>query len=153
MKVIVDANIVFSAILNTNGKIGDLLLNSKGIIEFIAPRYMLREIVKYHHKIMSLANIDREELERIQYHIVRNITFISEEQIPDNYWIKAEKIVHDVDAKDTPYIAFSNYMRVKIWTGDKALIKGLLKKGFKKCISTNALFEYREQRNSKRKNL
>lgn len=37
MKVIVDANIVFSALLNTNGKIGDLLLNSNNLIEFIAP--------------------------------------------------------------------------------------------------------------------
>lgn len=28
MKVIVDANIVFSAILNSNSKIGDVLINS-----------------------------------------------------------------------------------------------------------------------------
>lgn len=32
MRIIVDANIVFSAILNTNSKIADLLLNSKGIL-------------------------------------------------------------------------------------------------------------------------
>lgn len=34
MRIIVDANIIFSAILNTNGKIGDLLLNSHNIFEF-----------------------------------------------------------------------------------------------------------------------
>jgi len=29
VKIIVDANIIFSGILNSNGKIGDLLINSK----------------------------------------------------------------------------------------------------------------------------
>ncbi len=47
MKIIVDANIVFSAILNTNSKIADLLLNSKGFFDFIAPDYLLTETKKY----------------------------------------------------------------------------------------------------------
>ena len=34
MKVAVDTNIVFSAILNTNSKIGDILMNSESIFEF-----------------------------------------------------------------------------------------------------------------------
>jgi len=44
VKIIVDANIVFSAILNTNGKIGDLLINGGSRIEFIAPEFMRFEI-------------------------------------------------------------------------------------------------------------
>ena len=44
MKIIVDANIVFSGILNTNGKIGDLLINSKKQFEFIAPDFLRTEI-------------------------------------------------------------------------------------------------------------
>ena len=39
MKFILDANIVFSGILNTNGKIGDLLINSKQYFTFIAPDF------------------------------------------------------------------------------------------------------------------
>lgn len=34
VKIIVDANIVFSGILNSNGKIGDLLINSRKYFEF-----------------------------------------------------------------------------------------------------------------------
>ncbi len=34
MKIIVDTNIIFSTILNTDSKYGDLLLNSDGIFEF-----------------------------------------------------------------------------------------------------------------------
>jgi len=36
MNVIVDTNIAFSAILNTSGKISDLLLNSHGLIQYFS---------------------------------------------------------------------------------------------------------------------
>jgi predicted nucleic acid-binding protein len=51
MRIIVDANIIFSAILNTDGKIGDVLLNSQNIFDFVAPRFLKDEIKKYHEKI------------------------------------------------------------------------------------------------------
>jgi len=35
MKIVVDANIIFSGILNSNGKIGDLLINSGKFFSFI----------------------------------------------------------------------------------------------------------------------
>jgi predicted nucleic acid-binding protein len=40
VKIIVDANIIFSGILNSNGKIGDLLINSKDVLQFIAPEFL-----------------------------------------------------------------------------------------------------------------
>jgi len=43
VRFIVDANIVFSGILNTNGKIADLLINSKQYFTFIAPYFLRRE--------------------------------------------------------------------------------------------------------------
>jgi len=39
VKIIIDANIVFSGILNSNGKIGDLLIDSKKYFSFIAPNF------------------------------------------------------------------------------------------------------------------
>ena len=44
MNLIVDANIVFSGILNSNGKIGDLLINSTSVFEYIAPEFLRHEI-------------------------------------------------------------------------------------------------------------
>jgi predicted nucleic acid-binding protein len=44
VKIIVDANIVFSAILNTNSKIADILLNSKGTFSFLAPDFLETEL-------------------------------------------------------------------------------------------------------------
>jgi len=66
--------------------------------------------------------------------------------IPEIKWILAENLVKDIDNKDTPYIAFSLFYKCKIWSGDKALRKGLANKGFKNIISTEELFKDRETR-------
>ena len=68
--------------------------------------------------------------------------------IPESIWISAENIVMDIDPKDTPYVAFSMFYKCKIWSGDKALSKGLAGKGFKNIVSTEELFDLR---GSKRK--
>lgn len=66
--------------------------------------------------------------------------------VPEDKWISAESIVNDIDPKDTPYVAFSLFYKCKIWSGDKALSKGLANKGFKNIISTEELFDLRENK-------
>ena len=144
MKIIVDANIVFSGILNTNGKIGDLLINSKKQFEFIAPDFLRTEIRKHHTRISKISGLTPGRVQETEHQIYKDITFISEEQIKASTWISASKLVEDVDPKDAPYIAFSKHFRSKIWSGDKALIKGLAKKGFVNFITTDELFSARE---------
>lgn len=146
MKIIVDANIVFSAILNTNSKIADLLINSKGTFYFIAPDFLQTEIRKYHSKIARISLLSISEIERIENKVTKPIIFMSGIHIPEDKWISAENIVNDIDQKDTPYVAFSLFYKCKIWSGDKALSKGLAKKGFKNIISTEELFNLRENK-------
>jgi predicted nucleic acid-binding protein len=148
VKIIVDANIVFSAILNTNSKIADLLLNSKGVFEYLAPDFLQLEIRKYHYKISKISGLTLPEIQKIENKITKPVVFMSGFHSPANKWITAEKMVIDIDPKDTPYVAFSLFYKCKIWSGDKALRNGLENKGFKNIISTDELFEYRE---SKRK--
>jgi len=149
VKVIVDANIVFSAILNTNSKIADILFNSKGIIDFVAPDFLLTEISKYHRKISLASKLPIDEVLRVESKVIRPVQFISGYQIPESIWIKSEQIVLDIDPKDTAYLAFSFYFKCKIWTGDKELKAGLLRKGLKNVISTEELFQIREMRKYK----
>jgi len=149
MKIIVDANIVFSAILNTNSKIADLLLNSEGIFEFISPDYLLTETKKYHKKISLISKMSLGEVVRIENKITKPISFLSGILVPESKWIKAEQLVFDVDAKDTPYVAFSMFFKCKIWSGDKVLRNGLINKGFRNVITTDELFEIRETKRKK----
>ena len=55
MKIVVDTNIVFSAILNSNGKIGDLLLNSGKYIDFYSSEYLRYEIENHDEKLSKIS--------------------------------------------------------------------------------------------------
>jgi predicted nucleic acid-binding protein len=151
VRLIVDANIVFSGILNTNGKIGDLLINSKPHFSFLAPEFLRFEIRSHYPKLSKISSLTLTQIQEAEFHIYKNISFISEEQIKVSHWIAAETLVSDVDPKDSHYIAYSKQFRCKIWSGDKALMKGLAKKGFFNFVTTDELFQLREQRRKNRK--
>lgn len=148
MKFIVDANIVFSGILNTNSKIGDLLINSKKYFDFIAPDFLRSEIRKHYPKLMKISGLTIQEVQEAEFQLYKNILFISEEQIRISHWIASDTLVADIDPKDTHYVAYSKQFRCKIWSGDKALIKGLAKKGFTNFITTDELYKLRGQKDS-----
>ncbi len=146
MKIIVDANIVFSGILNSNGKIGDLLINSKNHFNFIAPEFLRYEIKDKYSKLRSIAGISIEQIMEAEYQVCKDVTFISEEQIGKKFWKEAYDLVNDIDTKDIQYVAYARQFKCKIWSGDKKLFKGLKAKGFVNIITTNDLFELRNNR-------
>lgn len=145
MKIIVDANIVFSAILNSNSKIADVLLNSNKQFEFIAPYFLRHEIKNHHPKLSKISGLSIAEIEESEYQIYRQISFISEEQIKRENWLKAYELTKDVDPNDTPYIAYAKQFKCNIWSGDKALINGLKERGFKKFINTNEIYTMKQK--------
>ena len=147
MKIIVDANIIFSGILNTNSKIGDLLINSKNQFEFIAPDFLRIEIKKHYSRLCKISGLTLYQIQEAEFQLYKDITFISEEQIKLSIWLSAEKLVADIDPKDIVYIAFSKHFRCKIWSGDKVLIKELKKKHFINFVTSTELFNLREQLN------
>ncbi len=149
MRIIIDANIVFSGILNSKGKIGDLLINSKKHFEYIAPDFLRTEIYKHYPRLSKISGMTMEEVREAEFQIYKDITFISEEQIKQNHWLTAEKLVFDIDPNDTHYIAYSKHFRCKIWSGDKELIKGLAKKDFTNFITTDELFNLRNDQKDK----
>jgi len=144
VRVIGDANIVFSAILNSNGKIGDLLINSRKSMDFIAPDFLRTEIRKHHFKLVKISKMTLEQVRESEFQVCKDIAFISEEKIKKSTWLTAENLVADIDPKDTHYIAYSKHFRCKIWSGDKELIRGLKKKGFTNFISTDELYNWRK---------
>lgn len=44
---------------------------------------------------------------------------------------------------DIAFLALAGYMNVKLWTGDRRLMKGLASKGFSSFISTGELYTLR----------
>ena len=60
-KIIVDTNIVFSALLNTNSRIGQILINGKDYFDFYSPEYVRFEIFRHKEKIKSIGKLSEDE--------------------------------------------------------------------------------------------
>jgi predicted nucleic acid-binding protein len=115
VKFIVDANMVFSGILNTNGKIGDLLINSKHSFTFIAPDFLRSEIHSHYSRLVKISGLAIEHIREAEFQLYKDIIFISEEQIKISHWLAADALISDIDPKDRHYIAYSKHFRCKIW--------------------------------------
>lgn len=63
MKIIVDTNIIFSTLLNSNGSIGDILFNSDKYFEFYSCSYMRDEIHKHWERLKKISKLSDQQLE------------------------------------------------------------------------------------------
>jgi predicted nucleic acid-binding protein len=143
MKIVVDTNIIFSALLNSDGIIGDLIFNSSKHFEFYSCSYMRFEIQKHWEKLKKISKLSDEQLEVSYAQILTKIKFINEEIIPVKIWLSSEKITKDIDIDDTDFVALTRFLKATLWTGDKVLYNGLKGIGFKKVLNTSDLLELR----------
>lgn len=150
-KIIVDSNIVFSAILNINSRIAQILLTSDNFLDFYAPKYIREEIITHQQKIKNIAGLNDEEFFEVYELILKNIRILNHSIADKKSYKDAFEICKNIDVDDTPFVAFSNYLNCKLWTGDKKLIKGLKEKGFTNIITTRELFkDFLQQNNNDR---
>ena len=139
MKIIVDTNIVFSAILNSNSRIGKILLNSKEHFQFFTCNYLRTEIQRHRNKLLKLTKLTEDQLLELEDLITQHITFIDERLIPQDLLIKTEIQLKAIDPDDTVFVALTKHLEGKLWTGDLQLYNGLKAKRFKDIILTSEL--------------
>ncbi len=139
MKIIVDTNIIFSAILNSSGKIGKILLNGKSHFQFYSCNFLKVEITNHKTRLLQLTKLSEVELNELQDLITCNIIFINEGLIPSEIIKSTEAILLHIDPNDTPFVALAQHLEATLWTGDLKLIRGLKTKKFKQVISTAEL--------------
>ena len=139
IKVVVDTNIVFSAILNSSGRIGKVLLNSRNVFHFVSCKYMLTEIDRHLIKLQTLAGLEPDELNEMINLIISRINFINEGFISRENILKAEVLTRDVDFNDLLFVGLTMELNCRLWTGDKKLIRGIAKKGFNQIVTTSQL--------------
>jgi predicted nucleic acid-binding protein len=51
----------------------------------------------------------------------------------------------NLDQKDIPFVALNHHLKAHLWTGDKRLIKGLLKQDYIKVLTTQTLIKTLEK--------
>ena len=136
MKIIVDANIVFSAILNTNIRIAQILIYENPKFQFYSCDYLQTEILKHREKLLKLTNLSLGELLELENFITHNITFINEHLLPEKLIEETQILLQNIDPFDVPFVALANHLDAKLWTGDKKLYNPLKEQNFKNIIST-----------------
>ena len=144
-KIIVDTNIIFSCLLNSQGTIGDIIFNSTNVFEFYSNQYMRFEIRKHWDKLKRISNLTDLELQTAYEKLLASLTFINEELIPQTDWENAEILVADIDLDDTDFVALTKYLKGSLWTGDKPLYDGLKAQRFRTVYNTPEMIKLRNR--------
>jgi predicted nucleic acid-binding protein len=145
VRIIIDTNIIFSALVNSNGKIGELIFNSKKTFEFYGCEFLKTEITHHWEKLRSASKLSDHELTIAKDKLYQQIFFINQQVLNQETLLKAEKIVKDIDPDDTFFVALTLSLNGGLWTGDKNLYKGLKEKKFKEIYNTHDLWEKRKE--------
>ena len=140
MRVVIDTNIAFSAILNTNSLIARIILQPKSRLNLYSTDLLLIEIEEHKEKLKRLGNFTDIELNKSISIISSRIRFIDAKLIPPSVLKNSEKLLLDIDIDDTEFVALTTHIRGRLWSGDKILQNGLIKKGWNKFISTDELY-------------
>ena len=141
MKIVVDTNIIFSALLNSNSTIGDLLFNSD--------KHLRYEIQKHWERLKKISKLSDQQLTVSYTLVLSKLKFINEEIIPDETWIASEQIAKGIDIDDIDFVALTKFLKATLWTGDKVLYNGLKKLAFKKLLNTTELLALRTTKDKK----
>ena len=141
MKIVVDTNIVISAMLKANSPISDVLLSPQFDIELFSPYELFLEIFKHKEKIQKYSKLSETELLEAVRIMLSNISFVSVKTIDPANAIKAKELTQGIDIKDWTFVALTLQTQGLLWTSDLKLFNHLEKNGFTNLISTKDVIQ------------
>lgn len=139
MKIVVDTNIVFSAILNVDSRIAHILLYNDGDLQFFSCDFLKLEIAKHKRKILKATKYSDSQFSEIEFLVTKNIHFMNQELIHPVILTKANDMLRNIDLDDAPFLALTISLKAKLWTGDRKLANGLMRQDFKELVITEDL--------------
>jgi len=116
MELIIDANILLSALISTNGKTYDLIFNDR--LKLFAPDFLLDELEKHKNEILFKSELSESEFELFLSLISSRIEFFSYSEF--KRFISISKKISP-DPNDTEYFALALRLNCGIWSNDKKL--------------------------------
>lgn len=113
MKVVVDSNRVIASMLK-DSTTREILYND--LFNFVAPEFVMEEIVKYKHEFMARGKITADEFEELLLLLFEKVTLTPHEE----YEKQIEELKKEIsDPKDIPYLACCLATKSEgIWTHD-----------------------------------
>jgi len=125
--VVVDTNLIFSALIPKASKIRDILLERN--LSFYAPNFLIAEIYKHKTRIISFSKLSESEFYLYFNGIIERINFVPIDFIGIESRQKAYDLCKNIDLSDIPFIALAIDLEIPLWTGDKKIKDGLRNQG------------------------
>ena len=141
MRIVIDTNIVFSALINSSTIIPDIIIAPNSSLRFYTSAYLFEELENHKDKLQKVSKLSEQEINRAKTELFKYIHTISLEIIPQEVWAAAEDLTFDIDPDDIAFVALTIFLDAYLWTGDKALYHGLTNKGFDKVLLTSELMK------------
>ena len=126
--VVVDTNIVFSAIHTANSLTRQTLLSLPN--QFVSCNFLFIEIFRHKERIFKNSRADDEAIYDYLEKVLSRIHFFNEELISTESYFAAYHLCKDVDLKDIPFVALAIDLNALLWTRDIVLTDALRLKGF-----------------------
>lgn len=139
-RIVVDTNIAFSAFLNINSNIGQILINGGKYYQFYSPAYIRIELIEHKDRIKEIGKLNDNRFIELFELILRNAHVLDHAIVPNTYYHNALIICENIDIDGVAFIAVADYIRGRLWTGDNKLKDGLVLKGYSRLINTNELY-------------
>jgi predicted nucleic acid-binding protein len=135
MKIVVDTNIIFSALLKEDNRYARALIKNEDAHDFYAVYFTIVELFKHKERIKQFSKLSEEDILEVLYELLKHIHIINDDIISVPSWKAAMQLTHDVDIKDVPNVALTIELNAQLWTNDNELKRGLQAKGFDAFIN------------------
>ncbi len=114
MKLILDSNIIFSALIK-NSRTRDIILSD--LFELYAPEYIFKEITKHKELLLKKSKLNGGDFEALLLLLQKHIHLVTKEKYYEKMAI-AEDILGNIDITDSPFLALALALNCSIWSND-----------------------------------
>ncbi len=137
MELVIDTNIVFSAIVK-NSVSRQLLLNPDLIL--FSPEGLISELEEHREEIRKKSKLSEKRYDELMAILLSRIKLMPKESIVP--FLK-EALEFSPDKDDSPFLALCLELEIPLWSNDKLLKE---KQSFVRVLSTSELFKIMERK-------
>jgi len=117
LKVVVDANVLVSAIFKPEGPVASALFEAHGRVELLTPEFIFEEMSAHVGRIAQECGREISKVEAAIHMLVARTRVISLGMISKAARKQADLLAMDIDPKDVAYVA----QQAVLWTLDRKL--------------------------------
>jgi len=114
MKLVLDSNIIFSALIKKSTTRNIILSD---FFDLYAPEYVFTEITKHKGLLLRKSKMNEKDFDALLLLLQKHIHLISKDNYNKNM-AQAEDILRNIDITDSPFLALALGLNCSIWSND-----------------------------------